>query len=171
MWDEPTKRSLSRRDRQILQERAKHKCEGCGKKINYIETQVGHKTAYSKGGSTTLRNSVCLCYKCNKLQGTDSWSVFLKKLGKTNPSNKTKNILKTLTVPNLKKLAKKHNISVKGKKVESFFSDSIKPPTKAQYISAISKKVSIDEINSFKKSIPTTPKRKKKRRTNDDWFF
>ena len=171
MWDEPKKRkrSLGIRDRQILWERAKHKCEACGKKIDYTEMLVGHKTAYSKGGSTTLRNSACLCYKCNKLQGTDSWSVFLKKLGKASPSNEAKTILKTLTVPQLKKLAKKHNISVKGKKVEGFFSDTIKPPTKAQYVSAISRKVSPQKIKSFKKNSPVTPKRKKKPKNNDDW--
>jgi hypothetical protein len=43
--------------------------------------QVGHKTAWSRSRSTTLRNSVCLCYRCNKLQGTDSWAVFMKKQG------------------------------------------------------------------------------------------
>ena len=43
--------------------------------------QVGHKKAYSKGGNTTLRNSVCICYRCNKLQGTDDWNVFIKKIG------------------------------------------------------------------------------------------
>jgi len=51
------------------------------KKIEFDEMQVGHKTAYSRGGGTTLRNSVCLCYRCNKLQGTDSWERFLKKQG------------------------------------------------------------------------------------------
>jgi len=174
MWEEPRKRkrSLGIRDRQILWERARHKCEACGKKIDYTEMQVGHKTAYSKGGGATLRNSVCLCYKCNKLQGTDSWSVFLKKLGKSSPSNEAKIILKTLAVPQLKKLAKKHNITVRGKKVEGFFTDTIKPPTKAQYVSAISRKVSTHEISSFKKNIPATPKRKKKPKIDndeDDW--
>jgi hypothetical protein len=172
MWDEPKRRrNLGIRDRQILWERAKHKCQACGKKIDYTEMQVGHKTAYSKGGSTTLRNSVCLCYKCNKLQGTDSWSTFLKKLGKSTPSNEAKTILKTLTVTQLKQLAKKHNITVRGKKVEGFFDVTIKPPTKAQYVNTIARKVSIQQIKSFKKNIPATPKRKKKQSTKDDWFF
>jgi len=171
MWDEPRKRkrSLGIRDRQILWERSKHKCEACSKKIDYTEMLVGHKTAYSKGGNTTLRNSACLCYKCNKLQGTDSWSTFLKKLGKSSPSNEAKAILKTLTVPQFKQLAKKHKISVRGKNIEGFFNDTIKPPTKAQFVSAISRKVSIQQINSFKKKIPATPKRKKKSKTDDDW--
>ena len=73
------KRTLGIRDKQILYQRAKGKCEACGKKIEFSEMQTGHKTAASKGGSTTFRNSVCLCYKCNKLQGTDSWATFMKK--------------------------------------------------------------------------------------------
>lgn len=124
--------------------------------------QVGHKIAYSKGGSTTLRNSVCLCYKCNKLQGTDSWSMFLRKLGKPSSLNDVKSLLRSLIVPQLKKLAKKYNITVKGKKVEEFFTDTIKPPTKAQYVSTLSKKISTQEINSFKRNVPKTTKYKKK---------
>ena len=76
-----TKRTLGIRDKQILYRNAKGKCENpaCGKKIDFDEMQTGHKNAHSKGGSTTLRNSVCLCYRCNKLQGTDSWATFLRK--------------------------------------------------------------------------------------------
>ena len=126
--------------------------------------QVGHKTAYSKGGGTTLRNSACLCYKCNKLQGTDSWSKFMKKMGKSSPSNQAKDVLKSLTVAQLKELAKMHKVSVRGKKVEDWFDTVVKPPTKAQYISAIAKKVSREEINSSIKDIPEPEKKKKKRR-------
>ena len=83
---EPTgsnkKRTLGSREKQILYDRAKHRCEATGHKIDFSEMQVGHKNPHSKGGSATLRNSVCLCYKHNKLQGTDSWATFMKKMGK-----------------------------------------------------------------------------------------
>ena len=165
MWEEPKKRTLGTRERQILWKRAGGKCEACSKQISYLDMQVGHKTAYSRGGSTTLRNSVCLCYTCNKLQGTDSYSTFLKKLGKSSPVNESRDVLKTLGVAQLKELAKMHNIIVKGKKVEDFFGYSIKPPTKAQFISAISKKVSLQDINSSIKNLPAPVKRKRKRRS------
>ena len=84
-----SKRTLGIRDKQILYHRAKGKCEACGKKIEFSEMLTGHKTAASKGGSTTFRNSVCLCYKCNKLQGTDSWATFMKKRGKSNTRSVT----------------------------------------------------------------------------------
>jgi len=43
-----------------MDEIAKGKCQNFGKEIKFSEMQVGHKTAYSKGGGTTLRNSVAL---------------------------------------------------------------------------------------------------------------
>ncbi len=77
------KRTLGIRDKQILYRRAKGKCDGCGKKIEYDEMQVGHRRAYSKGGATTSANSACLCYKCNKHQGTGSLETLKKKLAGT----------------------------------------------------------------------------------------
>jgi 5-methylcytosine-specific restriction endonuclease McrA len=76
------KRTLGIRDKQILYERASRKCEACKKAVDFTEMQVGHKKAHSKGGRTTMANCVCLCYRCNKLQGTDSWATFLRKMGK-----------------------------------------------------------------------------------------
>ena len=77
------KRTLSLRERQILYARAGGKCEACGRPISFEEMQVGHKKAYSKGGATTLSNAVCLCYRCNKLQGTDDFETFKKKMNGT----------------------------------------------------------------------------------------
>ena len=76
------KRTLGTRDKQILLQHAGKKCENCGKRLDYASMVVGHKNAWSKGGSTTLRNTLALCYTCNKLQGTDSWATFQRKQGK-----------------------------------------------------------------------------------------
>ncbi len=77
------KRSLGVRKRQILYNRAKGRCENCGKKISFSEMQAGHKNKpRSKGGKASMRNSVCVCYTCNKLQGTDSWTKFRREQGK-----------------------------------------------------------------------------------------
>ena len=83
-WDEsPRKRTLGIRDKQNLFIRDGKKCGNpkCGKKLEFMSMQVGHKKAFSKGGSSTFSNLITLCYECNKLQGTDSWAVFLKKQG------------------------------------------------------------------------------------------
>ena len=80
-YDDETsrKRTLSIRDKQIVYDRARGKCENCHKKISFTEMQLGHKNrAFSRGGSTSTRNSACLCYGCNKKQGTDTWKTFQK---------------------------------------------------------------------------------------------
>ena len=152
------------RDKQILWERAGHKCEACGKEITYPEMQAGHKIAASKGGDATLRNCVSLCYKCNKLQGTDSWKTFLRKLGKQGSvSSGVKQTLKGLTLPKLKFLAKKHKIKVKGRIEEGLFEDRELPPTKAQYVTALAKRLTEKDIESNLKEFTEKPKKKRKK--------
>ena len=184
-WDEkPKKRTLGIRDKQILWERAGHKCEACEKEITYPEMQAGHKTAASKGGDATLRNCVCLCYKCNKLQGTDSWKTFLGKLGKqgsVSSNSGVKQTLKGLTLPKLRFLAKKHKIKVKGRiekesplllpfgiEIESF-EDRKLPPSKAQYVTALAKRLPEKDIESDLKEFKPKPKKKRKKSSNPFW--
>jgi len=52
-WDdeESSKRSLTIREKKILYTRANGKCELCGERIGFLEMQVGHKIAASRGGS------------------------------------------------------------------------------------------------------------------------
>jgi hypothetical protein len=167
MWgDEPVKRTLGARDKQILFEKAGHRCEACGKELEYSEMQVGHKIAASKGGSATLRNSVCLCYRCNKLQGTDSWTVFLKKMGKQSKDSRTKNILKGLSLEKLRFLAKKHNVRVRGRIEEGLFSENYVAPSKRQFVNALAKQISENEIEADLKEIPQPAKKKRKRQTS-----
>jgi hypothetical protein len=175
MWDDDerdSKRTLGIRDKQILYRRANKKCENptCGKKLEFDEMQVGHKTSWARGGSTTLRNSVCLCYRCNKLQGTDSWAVFLKKQGVIDPKIKIKELLNTLTITQLKSLAQKHNIVVKGTIVESLFDSHRIATTKKQYINRLSGIVTEKEIKDLPKTTPKKAKRRKKRRKSDAFW-
>ena len=113
--------------------------------------QVGHKTAWSKGGATSFKNSVCLCWRCNNLQGTDSWIVFLKKqgiavAGPKSERTEVKKILATKTVLELKALAKEHGYKVSSEIVENFFDSYTKAPTKAQYINLLSTKLKLTDL-------------------------
>jgi len=166
--DDPVRRTFGIRDRQILYERAGRKCQGCGRKISFTEMQVGHKRAFSKGGSTSFRNSACLCYGCNKLQGTDSWKTFHRKLGRATAEPKSRDALESLGVAQLKYLAKKHGIKPKGKLVDDWFDTYRKPPGKKQYISALSKVVSSREISAAKTAKRVTRRR---RRRSSSWSF
>ncbi len=169
------KRTLGLRDKQILYRNANNKCQnpGCRKEIEFDEMQVGHKTAYSKGGATTLKSSVCLCYRCNKLQGTDSWATFLKKQGfevpKT-PEQSMKQALETLTVKQLKQLVEKHHIKVQGRLEEDVWGDAQRAaPTKTQYISKLSGIVTNTELSSIPKETPKKAKTKKRRGSDSFW--
>lgn len=167
-----SKRTIGIRDKQILYRNANKRCQNpsCNKKIDFDEMQVGHKTAWSRGGKTTLRNSVCLCYRCNKLQGTDSWAVFMKKQGVEDPKAKMKEALETLNIQQLKFLAKKHHISVTGQIVEGFFNSHRVAPTKRQYINRLSGVVTNSDLRSIPKEAPRTAKRKRRRKSDDSWF-
>src|SRR5207249_1794676 len=149
LWDdEPTKRTLGIRERQILYDRAHHKCENCDRVIEFSDMQVGHKTAYSRGGDTTLKNSVALCYGCNKKQGTDGWETFQRKQGKTTAIDGLRRLLDSLTLPQLKYVATKHGIKLKGKFVEGglFSSDYTAPPSKNRYVKALSKVATENDV-------------------------
>lgn len=141
-------RTLGTRDRQILYIKAGKKCENCGETLEFYKMQAGHKKAASKGGSATLKNCVCLCYSCNKLQGTDNWITFQRKQGKTIESDKIKNRLTDLNLKKLKLLATKHNIKLKGRIDDSCFDTVRKPPSKKQYVTKLANVVTEEELNS-----------------------
>src|SRR5712692_719625 len=154
LWDDdkPVKRTLGIRDKQILYERSLHKCENpaCGKAIEFSEMQVGHKKAYSKGGGTTLKNSVAVCWRCNKLQGTDNWEVFLKKQGITVPSDGLKQHLEKLSLSELRFLAARHGVKLNVSFVEGglFSNDYRQAPSKNQYVRALAAVVSESDVKS-----------------------
>ena len=166
IWDDDndSKRSLGIRDKKILYRNANGKCQNpkCGKDIEFDEMQIGHKTAWSRGGRTTFKNSVCLCYRCNNLQGTDSWTKFLKKQGIEDKTTTMKGTLETLSINQLKSLAEKHHVKVKGSVEESLFDSYRKAPTKKNYINKLKGIVSQEEIDSIPKEVVVKKKRKKR---------
>lgn len=173
-WDDEldSKRSLTPLERKLLYENAKGRCQNpaCKKKIEFHEMQVGHKTAHSKGGRTTLRKSVCLCYGCNHLQGTYSWATFLKKQGVVDPKTQLKKSLQALSLNQLKTLALKHKVKVTGRTVEDFLDSHRVAPTKGQYVNKLAGIVTEKEISTVPKA-PPKPAKKKRRRKSDDSQF
>lgn len=162
-----SKRSLGIRDKQILYRNAKGQCEnpGCKKRLDFDEMQVGHKIAWSRGGRTTLKNSVCLCYRCNKLQGKDSWVVFMKKqnvetteMKAQTAKKQNKEKLAGLTVSELKLLAKKHRVTVNGSIEEGLFSSRRLAPTKKQYVDKLSVVVKSPSLRPKKATKPAQKK-------------
>jgi hypothetical protein len=169
-WDDDndSRRSLGLRDRQILYRNAKGRCQNpaCGKKIEFDEMQVGHKTAWSKGGSTSFSNCLCLCYACNKLQGTDRWAVFMKKQGIEDPKTMVKHELEKLTVAQLKILAGKLHVRVSGSLDEGPFDTRQLSPTKRQYVNKLASAVTIDQLRSLTAQ-SSEPLKKRTRKKTD----
>jgi len=176
-WDdeEPTKRSLNIREKKILYTRANGRCELCHEPIGFLEMQVGHKIAASRGGSATLRNTVALCFKCNNLQGTDSWEAVHKKLGRETKEMKMKSVLYGLTVRQLAFLAKLRGVKVKGRYEEGgFLSDDVYvAPSKRMYINQLMKKMKDVSESAIRLELSRMPKPKRRRSSSDDdddWF-
>lgn len=171
-YDAPVRRGLSIRDKQILYRNAKGRCQNPahGKPIAFDEMQIGHKTAFARGGKTTLKNSVVLCYRCNKLQGTDSWITFLKKQGHEDPKTAHKHSMKlslnTLSISQLKFLAKRHGIKVAGRIEENFFEARRLPATKDAYIKKLAGKITARDLATLPKA--SSKKRKPKKRQTSD---
>lgn len=164
------KRTLTPLEKQHLYENAKGRCQnpGCKKpKITFFEMQAGHKTAYAKGGPTTAKNSVCLCYGCNKLQGTDSWATFLKKQNVEDPKTVEKRSMKqalgSLTLAQLKSLAVTHHVKVLGRIEEGVFEDHRVAPTKSQYVTKFAAVVTSAELDSLSRETPVRAKPKERR--------
>jgi len=165
-----SKRGLTQREKQFLYENAKGRCENpkCKRKITFFEMQVGHKRAWSRGGSTTLKNSVCLCYKCNHDQGTDSWEVFLRKQGVEDTRMKVKRFLDNLTLSQLKLVAAKHNVRVSGYVEESLFSSRRIAPGRQQYVSKLSRVLKEEDLKVPRK--PAAKPKRKTRKKSDSWW-
>ncbi len=77
------KRSLSTRKKKILFSAANPPyscqnpyCKNYKKRID--DPEAGHAKAWSRGGPTTLKNSICLCHSCNRMQGTKTWGEFMQ---------------------------------------------------------------------------------------------
>jgi hypothetical protein len=68
-------------------------------------------------------------------------------------------------------LAKKYNVKVRGRKKEGLWEDSRIPPSKTQYVNALAKHVSENDISSALKEIPNKVKKKRKRRRRDFSLF
>lgn len=168
--EESSRRTLGIRERQILYDSAQKKCENCSRDLEFSDMQVGHKTAYSRGGNTTLRNSVSLCYGCNKKQGTDSWDVFQRKQGKTAVIDRMRNMLTELTLQKLKDLAQKHGVKLKGRFHEGGLLnyDYYQAPSKARYVKALVGVVTEKDVKSGLSAMPT-PGKTKRRRTTSYW--
>ena len=123
------------------------KCYCCRMEtISVFNFEIGHNKAKAKGGSNDIENLRPICKGCNTSMGTQSIESFRAKHFSSNSSSKsnatqkkplTRDKLNDLTVKQLKYLAKKHNIIVKGNVYEDIWGTSYSAPTKKQYVNKL----------------------------------
>jgi len=172
-WDEEEKRPTPTKTlKKMVYERDKGRCRICGAKVDPFNFEIGHDKAHSKGGKLTLKNAILLCPTCNRSMQTLSLKQVRKKLGlPETPEDRSKKLLQKLSLRELKYLAQKHRIKVKGRVFEAWFSETRLPPSKRQYVNALAKELNEAQIKREIKNIPKIERKKKRRKKSDAWLF
>ena len=92
-----------------------------------------------------------------------------KALGVKSTVDESKKILDKLTVRELKFLAKNHRIKLKSKVEEGFLTSTVIAPSRRQYINALAKELSSDQIAEEIKAIPKAETKKKRRKRSNSY--
>jgi hypothetical protein len=147
-------------------------CRLCHEKVDPFNFEVGHDIAYSKGGKLNLQNAILLCSLCNKSMRTLTLKQARKALGLPEPilpQDESKKALNKLNMRELKFLAKNHSVKVKGKVSEGFLSSTTLVPSKHQYVNALAKELTNEQIAKEIRNVPK-PEPKKKHRKKSSSF-
>lgn len=135
--------------------------------ISFTNFEMGHNKAVAKGGSNSVDNLRPICRTCNSSMQKQSIESFKKKYFPTEKDKQEKQLkqslkqsLDTLTIKQLKSLAEKYNIKVKGKIVEDSWDSHTAAPTKSEYVKKLSGIVTAKDLKSLPKEAPITVKKK-----------
>ena len=153
--------------------RAKGKCEKCGRSLGMKYGDFHH----TRNPATVPRAQSVrfLCPTCHRMYGhrrvtrNGDWGD--KKVGVARnsvvklPIDRKKDLLKKLSSKQLRLLAQKHRVTVRGKTESNFLGDYRTSPSKRQYINALSK-LSKSEIRSGAKKKLAQAKKRRKRRSS-----
>lgn len=149
-------------------DKAEGKCYVCGRTIHITDFDLGHNKAVSRGGRNNINNLRPICRTCNTSMGTTSIETF-KARHFSEPKADLKPRLQGLSMTQLKTLAKKHGIEIKGRTVETLFESYRKPATKSQYVNRLAGVVTTREISSIPKEVPKPKKKRVTKKKDDSW--
>lgn len=156
--------------RKLVYDRDKGICRFCGYPVNPYEAEIGHDLAHSKGGKLTLKNALLLHPACNRSMRTQTLKQARRSIGLEEPNNKTRNALKALKPSQLRFLARKHGVKVKGWVEEGIFSDTKHPPSKIKFVNALSKMMKEEDIATELKEMPARAPVKRRKRRESSWW-
>lgn len=167
-WDDE-KRSVPKAVlKKMVWNRDKGICRFCGNRVHPMEVEIGHNRAYSKGGKLTFQNALLLHPACNRSMRTLTLKQARRSIGLDAPDDQTRTALKALKISQLRFLAKKHGMKVKGRIEEGWLSDERHPPSKTKFVNALAKVVKAESIEAELKEMPA-PKKRRKRRESSWW--
>jgi hypothetical protein len=155
----------------LVYRRDKGKCRLCGLPVDPLEFEVGHNTAFAKGGKLTLQNALLLHPSCNRSMSTLKLKQARQVLGlPETPEEQAKMILNTLNMTQLRYLAKDAYVKLKSKVERGWFSETVTRPSKRQYINAIAKRLSAEDIKKKLASMPKVERKKRRAKRSHSWF-
>jgi hypothetical protein len=173
--EEPKRTKPTKALQKMVYLRDKGFCRVCNEKVDPFNFEIGHDIAHSKGGKLTLQNAILICSLCNKSMRTLTLKQMRKQLGLPEPENqqdKIKKALNKLSLIELKYLAKNQDVRVKGRVSEGFLSSTTLAPSKKQYITALSKELTEEQIKANLAKMPKSePKKKKRKKRNSYSLF
>jgi hypothetical protein len=168
------KRNLGQGDKSQLTDSAGHKCECCGRGKRKFTS--GHIEAHSKGGKTTLKNSVLLCMDCNSSMRNKNYKVYMAEMGWRIPRSVTlrTGIENIITKKVIKKVVKKTPTKkvvkkVTKKAVKKKITKKVVKKTPAKK-KPVKKKVIKKKATKKAVTKKTTKKKPKKKRSNNNEF-
>jgi hypothetical protein len=168
--EEPKRTKPTATLKRMVFERDEGICRVCTKKIDLFSFEIGHDKAHSKGGKLTLKNSILICSPCNKSMRTLTLRQVRKDLGLLDTNEKVKKALNKLSMKELKYLAKVKDIKPKGKVSEGLFASTTIAPFKRQYVTALAKEMSEEQIQQNLKNMPKETKKKRNKKSNSLFF-
>lgn len=158
--------------KRLVFSRDKGRCRLCGHEVDPFDFDVGHNTAFARGGKLTLRNAILLHPKCNRSMQKLNLKQAREALGMPESlEEESKRILKTLGINQLKRLANENYVKLRAKVEHGFWSDTVVRPSKRQYVNALAKILSPEQVKSKIASMPKPQTRRRQVRKKSFWSF
>jgi len=105
--------------------------------------------AVARGGRLTIKNTFVIHPSCNRSMATKTRAELARTLGLSLPGAQAREALSKLSMAQLRVLANKHGVKVKGRIEEGVFfwsENERKPPTKRQYVNALAKVLTAEDL-------------------------
>jgi len=147
--DEPKRKVPPKVLKRLVWDRDRGICQICHRKADPFDWELGHNRAVARGGRLTIKNTFVIHPSCNRSMATKTRAELARTLGLSLPGAQAREALSKLSMAQLRVLANKHGVKVKGRIEEGVFfwsENERKPPTKRQYVNALAKVLTAEDL-------------------------